>query len=133
MRGPWWPSGEGFSVVTAVVWVQSLVWEFACHGHAPTPPTPAKIISPLCSQLHICYLTVCVFLMAILQSRYTSKIRKMRFLVCLDLLRLYSTFGFGEKRSSEYSEFPHRLSSSPPATQSALHQELALVWGICYK
>ena len=26
-RGPWWPSGQGSGVVTAVVWVRYLAWE----------------------------------------------------------------------------------------------------------
>ena len=32
---PWWPNGQGFGIVTAVFWVQSLAWELtsACFRY----------------------------------------------------------------------------------------------------
>ena len=42
---PWWPSGEGFGIITSVAWVQSLAWEFSNAVGTAFPPQKKRIIN----------------------------------------------------------------------------------------
>ena len=41
---PWWPSGEGFGIITSVAWVQSLAWEFSNAVGTAFPPPKKELL-----------------------------------------------------------------------------------------